>query len=239
MTRRAWYWLVVLALAGRCAGAPLTVAALPETAYNAVGIPLVTELYQRAGVEVNIIEIPAPRQSRMLRLGQIDAVLSHPDGFSQNFPQLIQLPYELSQVQLSLFTARDDLEWPLPAGLSVGLIRGITNADGGAPIMKTLNVIEVDSRTQMLRMLARQRLDLALLPRIEGLATIQELGLAGVRPIGPTQAEVPVYHYLHERHRNLVEPLTAVMKEWTDNGYMEDKHQRFRDELEAAIGRQR
>lgn len=224
--------LVILPLAAQ----PLRVATLPNSAYNAVGVPLIESLYREIGVEINTLEVPPARQARMMELGQLDAVVALPPGFNRQHPEYIRLEVPISSIKMMLFTTRTDLEWPLPPGLSVGLLRGMSTSTRSR-LPEGLQVVEVNNQSQMMRMVVRQRLDLVALPRIEGLAAIEALGLDNVHIIGPAVSEVSVYHYLHERHRDLVEPLTQVMQGWHDSGYMEAEHQRFREQLERRIAR--
>lgn len=221
-----------------CWAQTLTIAALPGIAYNQVGIPLIEQLYQLAGAETNVIEIPAPRQVRMLTQGQLDAVVAHPAGFNRNHPEFIRLDVPISTVKVVLFTARNDLQWPIEQQtLTLGVMRGIdVNNDSNQPAFPDQwTLVPVTNQEQLMRMAARYRLDLVALPRIEGLALIQQLQLHNVHTFGPVLIEIPVYHYIHQRHTDLVEPLNRVLQQWDDNGYMEAMHQQLRDKLEADL----
>lgn len=221
-----------------CWAQTLTIAALPGIHYNEVGIPLIAELYREVGASTDVIEIPAPRQIRMLTQGQLDAVVAHPIGFNRNHPEFIRLDVPISTVKIILFTARNDLQWPLDQqSLTLGVMRGVDINDstdlGTFPEQWTL--IPVSNQEQLMRMIARYRLDIVAMPRIEGLAIIQELQLRNVNTVGPVLFEIPVYHYIHQRHADLVDPLNQVLQQWDDSGYMEGLHKDFRDELEAGL----
>lgn len=233
MKHLALCWLVGSILITSVQARPLTVVTLPGSVYNEVGIPLLRDLYQQVDTEIQALAIPASRQAYMLQGQEVDAVIVYPEGLEQLHPEFIRLPTPLTSVRVALFTARTDLDWPLPPGLSLGVVRGISDSSVRATLPPGLDIMELNDPSQLMRMVSRDRLDLVLLPYTEGLAIIRDLKLETVRPVGPFLAEKPLYHYLHQRHQHLAAPLDAVLRTWTENGYLEATHRRFREELEA------
>jgi len=235
MLHHRLYGLTILLLTTTALAEPLTVVTLPESSYNKIGIPLIEELYRQVGVEVAALAVPAPRQAMMLSQQKVDAIIVYPAGLERTQAEFIRLPVPITTVRLRLFTSRDDLDWPLPAGLTLGVLRGIIDTDARAALPDDLSFVALNNPRQMMRMVDRQRIDLVLLPYTEGLGIINDSGLTNTLAIGPVLAEVPVYHYLHQRHQPLVAPLTAVLEDWTASGYLESIHRNFRLELEAAL----
>lgn len=235
MMHRSLYGWIGLLLTTATLATPLTIVILPDSTYNKIGVPLIEELYRQVGVDIETLAIPASRQALMLSQQAVDAIIVYPQGLEQTHGEFIRLPVPITAVRLSLFTGRDDLDWPLPAGLTLGVLRGIVASDARAMLPDDLTLVAVNNPSQMMRMVDRQRLDLVLLPYTEGLGLIGDNGLTEARPLGPVLAEVPVYHYLHQRHQHLVEPLTAVLEDLAASGYLDDIHRNFRLELESAL----
>lgn len=212
-----------------------TVITLPGATYNEVGIPLITELYQRIGIDIQTLEIPSSRQAFMLTNNRADAIIIAPPGFDTQNPNIVRLPIPLSHLSLRLFTGRDDLSWPLTENLTLGVLRGVIATDIQLDLPPNLNIIAVNNIEQMMRMADRQRLDIVILPYTQGLTTIDELKLQQVHVFGPEVANIPMYHYLNIRHQSLVAPLHQVMQQWQESGYLQDVHQQWRDKLEAKV----
>ncbi|PTY35911.1 hypothetical protein BGP77_00865 [Saccharospirillum sp. MSK14-1] len=214
---------------------PLTVITLSNSVYNEVGIPLITELYQSAGAEVTLLAIPAPRQAFILAQESADAIIVSPLGLNQRNPSYLRLPTVISSVRLMLFTGRNDLSWPLHDDLTMGVLRGIVPSDARDKLPAGLTLVEVNDLSQMMRMADRQRVDVVLMPYTQGLATIRDLQLQRVRPLGPALSDVPMYHYIHKRHQNLVAPLSATLEQWSESGYLQERHRQWWEPLEARV----
>jgi ABC-type amino acid transport substrate-binding protein len=83
------------------------------------------------------------------------------------------------------------------------------------------NVFVGDDLTGVLRMLNARRVDLLITARINGLLMAKELGLDAIKSLSPPLNRFWVYHYLHERHKDLVPTINAVFKAMQESGELE------------------
>jgi ABC-type amino acid transport substrate-binding protein len=84
------------------------------------------------------------------------------------------------------------------------------------------NVIAGDDLTGVMRMLNAGRVDLLITARINGLLMAKKLGLDAIKPLSPPLSRFWVYHYLHERHKELVLSIDNVFKAMQESGELED-----------------
>jgi ABC-type amino acid transport substrate-binding protein len=70
-------------------------------------------------------------------------------------------------------------------------------------------------------MLDAGRIDLLITARINGLLMTKDLGLGTIKPLSPPLSRLWVYHYLHERHKDLVPIIDAVFKAMQESGELE------------------
>ena len=83
------------------------------------------------------------------------------------------------------------------------------------------NVFVGDDLTGVIRMLDAGRIDLLITARINGLLLAKELRLDAIKPLSPPLSRLWVYHYLHERHKDLIPTIDAVFKAMQESGELE------------------
>ncbi|WP_027709163.1 transporter substrate-binding domain-containing protein [Zooshikella ganghwensis] len=83
---------------------------------------------------------------------------------------------------------------------------------------KGMNVIFLNSIEQQFKMLSVERVDLAVVTRIEGLQTIKRLNLSKIYTLEPSIQKIPLYHYVNKKHYRIVPELTDVLKEMKNSG---------------------
>lgn len=69
-----------------------------------------------------------------------------------------------------------------------------------------------DTPEQLFEMLRRDRVDLVIAGEGTGWRIIRDKNLEDVFPLGPSLHEVAFYHYLHEKHVDLVPRIEAVLR---------------------------
>ena len=71
---------------------------------------------------------------------------------------------------------------------------------------------------QVLRWLSRDEVDVAVVPRIDGLQQLRASGLRGIEELDGVLEVMFLYHYVHESRRDLAESLRPVLKEMLLDG---------------------
>jgi hypothetical protein len=61
------------------------------------------------------------------------------------------------------------------------------------------------------------RADLGLTGRLNGLSLIKTSGIKNVGLIGQSLSVLPLYHYIHEEHKELVPTIDAIVKAIVDS----------------------
>jgi ABC-type amino acid transport substrate-binding protein len=75
---------------------------------------------------------------------------------------------------------------------------------------------------QLMQMLASGRIDVAVNDRFSGVLVNKKLRLdTVVRPLSPALEHIPLYHFLHERHRDLVPRVEKVLRDMEASGELE------------------
>jgi polar amino acid transport system substrate-binding protein len=75
---------------------------------------------------------------------------------------------------------------------------------------------------QLMQSLVAKRFEVAVNDRFSGLLVIRRLKLdRKVRPLSPALEHIPLYHFLHERHRDLVPRVEKALREMQASGELE------------------
>ena len=188
---------------------------------------LMQQAYQQLGIQMEMSHMAADRAMLELKKGVlVDATLAAMITFDSQHSGLARVPVPVYQLELALFTSDPDVQiadWQHLRKQQVIYVQGMQS------ILLTLqqhhisNTEAVLSLEQALKRLELDRGRYALLPKFEAEAMLKKLNLAKVRPLQPALARVALYHYVHEKHHDLVGPLSEVLARLTGQAIEETK----------------
>jgi polar amino acid transport system substrate-binding protein len=178
------------------------------------------EAFVRVGREVEIRLLPAERSLRDADSGRIDGDIGRIEGIEVFYPNLRMVPEPaLDARQFVAFTLDEDIAitgWKDLAPYNLAFVRGwkIFEENTGGVASRTM----VESTEQLFVLLDRDRADIVLSSRIDGLAAARAQGLRGVRVLDPPLAEMKMYLYLNDAHAELLEPLARALSSMKADG---------------------
>lgn len=189
------------------------VAGLEET------VETVRKAYRKIGYETEIHKMPAQRALFESNSGEsIDGELARTLHAQSFLPSLIKIPVRLTSIEASVFTKNTSLEvksWEDLKDYNVTSVRGYVLIQKKLSHIKGLQ--EVIDEDQALKFIENGRADLAVLIKKIGLASIKTLELKDIKVLEPPLESIPIYHFIHSKHKDLVPALTKAMKEVTGN----------------------
>ncbi len=170
------------------------------------------EAFRRAGIRLQLVRLPAERGLLNANAGIEDGDLSRIAGLDAQYPNLVRVPEKLLDWEFAAFgkeaalPAREEILRARP----VGHIRGwkiYERQFAGAP-----EVVTAEDTEQLFRQLRRDRIEIALYERWQGLSRIRHQGWTGVHVLEPSLARREMFIYLHTRHTALVPKLAAALR---------------------------
>ena len=217
--------LAALLLARPVCSDMLTLSALPDSPADDVSADILTEAYAHLGVRLHIVHAPAEPALVRASEGKNDGVVQRMDGIDQYYPNLIPVPVRINHEEAVVFTRGKVFPvdgWQSLRPWRLGIRRGIKFIEQGT---ERMNVHDATSNEQLFQMLVLDRVDAVVLPRSLGLAALQRLGIRDVRMLEPAVASVDLYHFLHERHRDRLPAITAVLRDMAQSGRLDQIRQ--------------
>jgi len=196
---------------------------------NSVGVEQVVckileKAYTQIGIKVKFKLLPSARSLDMANKGIVDGEIGRTVAIEKSCPNLIRVQVPVYQIKLSAFTKRKDISfngWESLKPYRIGIQTGSKFIEA-----KTSSIESVWKSTtfeELFKMLEAGRLDLIVgIIHIDGLKIIQDLrinkilSLKGIRSI--KLMEIPAYHYLHNKHKDLIPKITAALQKMEQEG---------------------
>lgn len=172
------------------------------------------EAYRRLGLGLEVLSLPGERSLLSANAGECDAELYRKAGIGQAYPNLLMVPVPLQTYEIVAFSKSVPpfvlKGWESLRPYRLGYVKGIKIIEEHTAGMQAETVATM---LQAFTKLELGRTDLVLANRVSGLATLRAHRFPGVAVLAPPLASFPVFHYLHRRHRDLLAPLTAVLRD--------------------------
>jgi polar amino acid transport system substrate-binding protein len=174
---------------------------------------------KRIGYGFISVNLPAERALRNANAGLDDGDLLRIGGLQKNYPNLIQVPEIIMEVEFSIFSKRNKLpitNWADLKTYSVAIITGWKILERN--ITDVVELTKVKNVDQLFAMLQKERVDTIVYSRWVGLGYIKQHDIAGIHIIRPAIAQRAMYIYLHKKHQALVPKLAKALRAMKSDG---------------------
>jgi len=201
---------------------PLTFTQIVDTPDQAIGAVIVKAAYEKLGIPVKFAILPGKRALAESSEGRADGEVHRIFEMGDEYPTLLRVPTPINYIEPSVFSKKHGFEvtdCTAFQGYQIGIVRGVKHSQLCTQGME--NVFVGDDLSGVMRMLDAGRVDLLITARINGLLMAKELGLDAIKPLSPPLSRLWVYHYLHERHKDLIPTIDAVFKAMQESGELE------------------
>jgi len=186
-----------------------TAADSPDTY---VSEAVIREAYSRLGIDFEVLRFPGGESLQKSNSGEIDGEVARIDGISRKYHHLIQVPIPINYLRGAVFSTDHELTvkwWNNLKPYRVGIVRGIIFAEQGT---EGMDVKKVDSYLDLLTLLDEGLVDFIIAPEFALLVWANnEYSHLNLRNNGVLEASL-IYHYLHEKHADLVPRVATVLK---------------------------
>jgi polar amino acid transport system substrate-binding protein len=196
----------------------LTLVTPPNTIDTVISEVITREAYKRIGIDVKIRKYPGERALRLANSGKVDGEVQRINGISANYHNLIQVHPAINFIEGTVFTRTKNFAvegWQSLRPYRIGYIRGIKFAERNT---KNMDSRGVGDYGRMFQMLGKDRFEIIVSPRLNGLYQMKQLGIKGVRVLTPAIMRFDLFHYLHQKHSNLVPKISAVFTKMSETG---------------------
>ncbi|MFP6736073.1 MAG: transporter substrate-binding domain-containing protein [Rhodospirillales bacterium] len=192
-----------------------------KNAFHDAASEIVCQAYQEMGIKIKYKSFPAERALLLSNKGAADGELVRIKGIDAKYTNLIRIPVSHVTAEQMAFAKKPGIKisgWLSLRPYRIVFHRGYKVAERKT---KKLNRFIVSNDQAAFKMVSKGRMDVAIANRFSGLDTIKKLKLGSIIMLTPPIQSDPLYHYLHVKHRALVDRVTAIFKRMKANGAMD------------------
>lgn len=177
----------------------------------------VERAYENLGMDMQLETMPLERLRLEAARGVlIDGNLAAAATLQQTVPELIRIPVQLYMLELSAFVGQmqqPPATWADLAKLRVAYMAGMLSVEARLKLHQVDNVIPILTLKQALQYVAKGRADVAILPKAEAEFVLRQLPELRLNTVSSVLEQIPMYHYIHQKHQALVGPLTTQLEQ--------------------------
>jgi ABC-type amino acid transport substrate-binding protein len=185
-----------------------------------VGGEILREVYGRLNINVEFEDVPGKRALALSSAGELDGEIQRIGTLSREYPTLVRISPPINYIEPAVFTTTlqfDVQGWDSIRDYSIGIVRGVGSSEEGTRGM--VHVTETTSPESMIHMLDAGRFDLMVTDLFSGQVSLREMNLQSrIHPLLPPLQRIYIYHYLHERHRDLAAKVGKVIEDMDASG---------------------
>ena len=212
--------LVVVAGSPARAQSVIRLARIADIPDQYVGGEMLRAVYARLNIRLEFEDVPGKRALALSSAGELDGEIQRIGTLSNEYPTLVRVSPAINYIEPSVFTSRlhfDVQGWASIKDYSIGIVRGVGSSEAGTRGMA--RVTQTTSLENLIQMLDADRFDLMVSDLFSGMVAVRKLNLqARIYPLSPPLERIYIYHYLNERHRELVPKVGKVIEEMDASG---------------------
>lgn len=187
------------------------------------------EMARRAGVHIVIQSLPAAERSLLNQNSGIDdGDVSRIFGMEKLYPNLVMVPEPVMHYEMVAFSRLADFRVTGPESLApytVGIPKGWKILERNTVAARSVTGLE--NGGQLFAMLDKERIDIAIIEKFQGLFFVQDMGMKNIKMLQPPLVEGDWYMYVNRKHLALVPDLTAALRSMKVDG----THQRILSDI--------
>ena len=188
-----------------------------------------TEVFRRLNIKLEVMYHPLKRASIEANLGRVDGEPARIYAYGASYPNLVRVEESVFSMSVISYTAD-----PSTSGLSdweslrnteykVGYPKGMKICENNLlKVVKAERLFKVTETSHGLRMLAAGRIDLYVddLNSANPILLNNEYDLKDKIHVAGIMEEVPLYMYVHKKHRSLIPKLEYAIKAVKSEGFI-------------------
>lgn len=198
---------------------PLRLTTIQNAAIPHICEAVINAAYARVGESFKVERYPGKRSLRMANTGVVTGEVCRLDSAGEGVSHLARIPIPIAFLKASVFTKGIQLPikgWSNLSPYRIGILKGIIFSDGPTRGMNRHEALNIHS---LFAMLHQGRVDLVVFAKLDGQHYLMnQTRYGGIDVLSPPLATLPLYHYLHRSHKQLITQITEALSEMEQSG---------------------
>lgn len=181
-----------------------------------LGLKITQEMYAPLGMTVRMLEVPSARSLPFVDDGNADAELARVIGMEQQFTHLRRVPLPILNLYLVVVSRSPNVTLVELEHARTGYVVIQLGGKYVEKVSEKWRPVKVNTMQQQLDLLANNRADYALIESLRPTLTLPAELADKLYQV--TLEQVPLYHYVHEKHQQLIPALTENVRHMIETG---------------------
>lgn len=177
------------------------------------------ELFKKLELQVVIQASSAERGLLNANSGIDDGDVSRVLGIDKTYQNLVRVPEPVMYYQMVAFVRNASFTVNGADSLKpydVGILTGWKILE--RTIVGTRSLVKMETGRQLFAMLDKERIDVAVIEKLEGMHFVKTMGLKNIRILQPAYVEGDWFLYLNRKHEALVPRISAELRKMKQDG---------------------
>lgn len=195
-------------------------ASIEKLIEQEVGRIVLPKIYSKLGIDISIKPLPGKRAQYVASSGELDGEIMRIWTYGEENPDQIRVPTPYYYLEtMAFFLPEQNIEINDVSDLHKYTIAKVSGVKHTNNITKGLSrVFDVRNTSSLLDFLLFGRVQIALTNTIDGDVRRQQLKYRHIKRLQKPLATLPLYHYIHKDHADLVPKVDAVIKQMKESG---------------------
>lgn len=188
---------------------------------------VIIELYSRAGIEVELKDIPIERALISSNSGMTDGELVRALEVLESFPNLVAVPTPITDIDVLVYFNNENFNSLTHEELkeyTIAIVRGITAVENYS---EEFDVKVVKDLETLFRIINNNRLSIGLAPELFSIDQIHSMGFFNIYRSEKPLFKVELYHMLNKKHEDLIPKLENVLIEMISDGTIDNLRKKY------------
>ena len=201
----------------------LTFAAIENSEFNKFAARVIKATYSKIDYDVDALFLPGKRALQMSSSGILDGESNRVGAIAERYPTLIKVPTPFTEITATAFYIDDNISVRKREDLAkyrLGVLNGVVFSK---KITKGYNSIGANSVNALFKILQNNRVDIVIFTEFSGQVEIaKNFKHTGIKSSPVALLKIPVFNYLHRKHRKLVPLVDAAIREMLQTGEIDN-----------------
>ncbi len=209
----------------------LEYARIAYSPIQSVAERLLTLVYERAGIEMTITQLPGKRASFEAGMGEKDGEIMRILSYGTDKIGLYRIPYPLGYVKTRLYINKDHqvVDVNRLEECKLAVVKGVRHTNefaAGNPYIYFFKDVNI-----LMKQLDRGKVDVGVVSEINARYEFKRHPNTNIEAIPELIKVQSGFHYINERHSETIIKIEQVMKEMTESGELLKLWNQYVEEL--------
>ncbi len=192
----------------------LNLASIELLIEQEIGRIVLPQIYKNIGINVEVTPLPGNRAQYLANSGMQDGEIMRISTYGNEALNTVRVPTPYYYLETTPFVLKNsDIVIKSKQDLAqyrVAKIRGVKHTNNITEGL--IKLYDMSSTENMFKLLLSKKVDVVLTNTMDGNAAIARLGLQDMVEMKKPLARLPLYHYLHNKHDDLVPLIDREIK---------------------------